>query len=273
MARKSGIACVVFVAAWVSASAGGQPTSRPAGKVPPATRPAVDPAARKILDSLEKAGDQYPTVAADINYRVDDRMTRDTETRTGAVKYRKETKKKPAKFYIRFDTLRQGKGRPIKDKIEYGFDGLWLTEAKHRLKQMTRYQVAAKGEKFDPFRLGKGPFPVPFGQKTDDIVKYFEARTRPPRDKDPNSTDYVRLTTRAKYKQEISFLSLEMWIGRKTRLPVRIRSRDKNRKITTVVFSHIKTGVKMPDAVFHMKRPRGWEYKVERLKGKKRLKP
>lgn len=281
MVAKNLIASLVLAAALASACLGDAATTRPAAVPVPvkkatttaATAPAVDPAVKKILDALEKTGDRHKTLTALIGYRIDDRMTGDAEMRSGVVKYKKETKTEAAKFYVRFDTLRQGRASSIKDKVEYGFDGMWLTVAKHRLEQMTRYQVAAKGEKVQPLRLGKGPFPLPFGQKTADIVKYFKATTRAARKTDPKNTDCVKLTTRKQYKQEMSFLSLEMWIDRKTHLPVRIRSRDKNKKVTTVIFNRTKTDVELGDTVFHMKRPAGWEYKVERFKVTKSVGP
>lgn len=232
----------------------------------PATRPAVDPATRKILDDLEKIGGEHATIAAELDYRVDDRMTGDVEARTGAVEYKKAVGKEPAKFHVRFDTLQQGKGKRFKDKIEYGFDGAYLTVKKHRVKQMTRYQTVAKGEKAQPLRLGKGPFPVPFGQKADDILKYFQVRTRPSGAKDPKNTDYLHLTPFPQYRDQINFLRLEMWIDRKLRLPVQVRTRDKSKKTTTAVFKKIRVGQKIPDKTFHMDRPLGWEYKVEPLR-------
>ena len=66
---------------------------------------------------------------------------------------------------IAFETLRQGAGRKIRAKVDYAFDGQWFTVAKHRIRQMTRYQVAVKGEHVEPMRLGKGPFPLPFGAR------------------------------------------------------------------------------------------------------------
>ncbi|HUU58053.1 MAG TPA: outer membrane lipoprotein carrier protein LolA [Phycisphaerae bacterium] len=252
--------CAQESAAPAAAPPATQPTTQPA------TAPAVDPAVRKILDQLEQAGEEYSSITADLDYQVDDRMTGDTEVRAGAVKYKKETAKTPAKFYVRFDTLKQGQGKTFREKLEYGFDGQYLTVARHRLKQMIRYQAAAKGEKIDPFRLGRGPFPLPFRQKADDLIKYFAVENRRLGEKDPKNADRIRLTTRKEYKEEINFLTLEMWVDRDSHLPVKIRTTDKDEKTRTVNFSKIKTDVKLADTVFHMKRPGlDWEYHVRTL--------
>ena len=62
--------------------------------------------------------------------------------------------------------------------MDWAFDGQFLTEVKHRIKQQTRYQLAAEGQKIEPMRLGKGPFPLPFGQKVEEVVKYFDVTSR-----------------------------------------------------------------------------------------------
>ena len=41
-------------------------------------------------------------------------------------------------------------------------------------------QVAEAGQKVNPFEIGRGPFPLPFGQKTADVLKNFDVSTRPP---------------------------------------------------------------------------------------------
>ncbi len=261
--------------------------------------PAVDPAVMAILKRLEAAGEKYPNITANIDYKVDMLQTGDTESRTGRVYYQGPTEKTPAKFRIHFDTLRQGKGPKIKDVVDYAFDGAWLTVRKERIKQMSRYQVARPGEKVNPLQLGKGPFPVPFGQKADTVIKHFRPTTRPTRNTgvslvdrstgvspvkkhgrdghatlktDPKDTDYIKLTTRRRYRKEFSVVWLEMWISRKTSLPVKIVAEDRSENQTTVIFKDTKTPKSFDKKIFTLPRPpAGWEYHVEKFKG--RVKP
>lgn len=252
----AGIAC--------SATPGAKPQTQPATT----TAPAADAESKKILDRLEQAGQKYQTVQADVKYHVLMRELGDSETRTGQVKFKLADKNHPARFYIRFDTLRQGAGRKLADKVEYAFDGQWLTEAKHRVKQMTRYQVAAKGERADPLKLGRGPFPIPFGQRAEDVIKHFKVTTRETKKTDPKNTDYLKLIRRKAYSDKINFTHMEMWIDRKTNLPVKVVSRDKNKDVTTVTFTNVKTNRKFDDKTFHLPRKLGWEYRVKRLTDK-----
>jgi len=242
--------------------------SAPATRASPpttASAPAVDPAARKILDDLEQAGEKYATIQADIDYTVIMKQTGDSEERTGWVAYQKEADKAPAKFRIQFITLVQGGGAKLADKVDYAFDGQWMIVAKDRIKQMTRYQVAAPGEKVEPLRLGKGPFPLPFGQKAEDVLRLFDAKTRPPQDKDPPNTRYLKLIPLEKADEQMDFVRLELWIDRGTNLPVKIVSEDTSKNVTTVVFKDIKTDVKLDKGMFDLPRPFGWQVEVKPL--------
>lgn len=244
-------------------------------KTQPATRksaesvkpgPAVAPAARAILNRLEKAGEKYTTLRTDVEYRLEDRMTGDEEFRTGWAAYQKKTDKQPGKFRVSFERLALGIGRPRKSKQDYIFDGQWLTIAKHRIKSITKLQIAAEGEAVDALKLGKGPFPIPFGQRAVDVIRYLEPTTRKPDKKDPKNTSYLRFVPRRGQEKDVNFVRLEMWVDNKTNLPVKIRTKDAGKKNTTVTFKNIKTQTTIDPKLFTMKKPPGWDLTVERLK-------
>ena len=270
-------ACAVLPVAGAAARGAGSPAPAATKPASPggaaATRPAVDPAAMKILKDLEAAGDKHKTIRADIDYHVVMRALGDSETRTGWVAYRKGDAKTPTMFRITFETLKQGAGRKLRARVDYAFDGQWFTVAKHKIKTMTLFQLAAKGQRIEPLRIGRGPFPLPFGQKADDVLKYFQPTTRPPTSSDPKGTRYLRLTTRARYRKSMSFERLELWIEPKTSLPVKIRSRDKSRNVTTVTFKNVKTNLKLPADTFRIPRKLGWEVHRRPLKGARKILP
>jgi len=220
---------------------------------------ATDPAVVKILRDLEKAGQKYGTIRADIDYNVRMRTLGDSEDRTGWVAYRKSDEKTPAHFRVTFETLKQGAGKKLRDVVDYAFDGQWLTVAKHRIKTMTLYQLAAEGQRIEPLRIGKGPFPLPFGQKADDVLKYFTATRRRSFGTDPKNSTGIRLTVRPERAKEMSVQRLDMWIDRTTHLPVKLKSRDKSRNDTTVTFKNIQTNKAVPASVFRIPRKLGWE--------------
>ncbi|MCD4825840.1 MAG: hypothetical protein K8S55_14705, partial [Phycisphaerae bacterium] len=222
--------------------------------------------AREILDKLEAAGKKYTTLRADVNYNVVSRLTGDEETRTGRVAYQRKTKKQPAKFRISFDKLRLGKGKWTKNKVAYIFDGHWLIIAKYKIKSMTRIQLAPPDKQIEPLKIGKGPFPIPFGQKADDILKYLEVTTK-------KSTlpgqEYLKFVPRKKHKKSVNFTRMEMWVDAKTFLPKRVVTRNANKEIVTTDFSNIKTKAKIDPSLFKMEKPAGWSLTVEPLKKSK----
>jgi len=241
------------------------PTTRPAGDAPA-------PAIMKILKDLEAAGAKFPAIQADVDYLIDRMLTGETEQRTGYVKYLKRTATAPDKFRAHFDTLRMDGGRKLKSVVDWAFDGMWLTVARHRLKKIERYQVAAKGERVQPLRLSKGPFPLPFGQGVEDILEYFKV-TQPDRKvskKDPKNADYLKFTTLPARRRELSVVWIEQWIDRTTHLPVKIVAFDKSRRKTTVVFSNVKTDVRFSGSVFVIPRPRGWTESIKPLSAARR---
>lgn len=247
----------------------------PAAQTQPAERYDCDPAARRLLERLEAAGDRYRTLEARIDYTIEDRMTGDSERRTGTIRYDRGDANTPPRFHVGFETLTLGGGRPFQQREQYGFDGRFLTVRKDRLKQMTRYQVVAEGERAEPMKLGEGDFPLPIGQEVEEVLRRFEVDTRPPREADPEETDYLRLAPRQgdpaggedAAEQAANFLRMEMWIDRRNDLPVRIRTLDRQKRIKIVEFSEIQTDVEFPEGTFFLPRPSepGWSYRVERL--------
>jgi len=212
-----------------------------------------------ILRELEAAGDKYRTIRADLDYEVVNLTLGDSEKRTGWVAYSKGDDKTPTRFRVTFEKCKLGAGAEFKDQVDYAFDGQWLTVAKHKIKNITLYQLAAEGQKVEPLRIGKGPVPLPFGQQAADMVKYFIPTTRPPVESDPNGTIYLRLVTRPQYAEELPTTRMEMWIDAKTYLPVRLKSRDKNKAVTTVTFKDIRTNKAVDENFFRIPHPIGYE--------------
>ncbi len=239
-----------------------QAETRPAD---PQTQQTTDPEAMKILENLEAAGAEHQALRAELKYEVIDRLTGDSEEREGKVFFRGQSDEEPEKFRISFRTLRQAGGPRIAERVDYAFDGKWLTVARHRTKQMTRYQVVPDGEQARPMELGRGPFPIPFGQRAEDVVRHFHVSTRDRKEDEPEGTDYLKLVTRDEYAEQIAFTQLEMWVCEQRHLPVKLISRDKNERITTAGFEEIETDVELDDDIFHLPRPAGWQYSEERL--------
>jgi hypothetical protein len=76
---------------------------------------------------------------------------------------------------VQIETLVLG-GRMEKKPESYIFDGEWLIEKRPLEKQAIKRRIVPPGEKFDPLKIGEGPFPIPIGQKKADILARYDAR-------------------------------------------------------------------------------------------------
>jgi hypothetical protein len=225
----------------------------------------VSPEARAVLDQLQAAGETYTSLRAEILYGVENRLTGDVEMRTGWVAYQDATEQTPTKFRVSFQTLQLGEGQPAETKVDYIFDGHWLIIAKHAIQSMTRIQIAAEGEQIEPLNIGKGPFPVPFGQNAAEVVRLLEVTLLPPAEGDPPASDHLLLVPRAEHKHAMNFTRLDLWVDRQRHLPVKIITRDASKNRTSVLFETIQTNAELRDDWFSMEKPAGWSLSVERL--------
>jgi hypothetical protein len=232
----------------------------------------------RILQRLEKAGDEHQRLQADVRFEDRDRLTGDHIIRTGTVSYQKAQGDKSGRFAIAFDTVQHGQdAQAIRDRVDYAFDGQWFSILKHRAKQQMRFQVARNDQVVAPLKIGKGPFPLPIGQKAKEVKKYFQVTTdapdlsRPKLAKLPEA-DYVCLTVKPQYLKEMDFVVLEMWVDRQTGLPVRVISHKGARPSRRAIkrygvyrLKNIQKPEKFAPDKFLPPRRRGWTYDVKPL--------
>ena len=228
--------------------------------------------ARTILARLDSAGEKFKSLKANIVYRVYSPLTGDIEERSGWMAYRKiegDDGRSTAKFRACFRTLRLGEGREMINQIDYMFDGRWLIVAKHKIKSLTKIEVAAEGEMIESMKMGSEPLPIPFGRSVVEIVPRFKAFTERLEEDGPEDADYIRLIPRKKHRDKVNFIEMQMWIDRKTGIPLKLISIDRHKKVTTAIFSNIDTESKLEDNIFTMKKPAGWDVTMRRKqKGK-----
>lgn len=241
------------------------PETPPAATTSPATTsaPALPPKVTELLDRLEKVGKKYPTLQASIEYVIENPVLATTETRTGTVYIQQQTDSTQAKSRLVFETAKYDNGPVQAEKLEYAFDGQWLSILKFKIKNMTRKQIAAPGEKVEPFKLGKGPFPLPFGQKAADVARMFNLKTRDARPTDPKNTDYLDMTPKPGNEKEFDFTRLQIWIDKETGLPVKVLSNERNKDLKTGNFRDVKAGVTFDQKMFKPEKPAGWEMVIE----------
>ena len=234
-------------------------------------------AAMALLKDLEAAGEKFTAIKADIEYTVANPTLGDKETRMGYVLYTAARGDKPARFRIRFDNRQENNGPRVKDVMDYAFDGEWMSIADHANKKLQQIQIAAPGETVEPLRLGKGPFPLPFGQRVDDVLEFFDAATRDPQKTDPPNTRYLKLTPKPGKTDQVNFTEVEQWVDKETNLPVKLVAKEKNKTVTTVLFGKrdgdkvlMNTKPEFKDSDFKFNKPSGWQLDINRLEERKK---
>jgi outer membrane lipoprotein-sorting protein len=245
------------------------------------TAPAVDPAVKKILDAMEAAGKTTKTILADFTYKQVNLSLGDSEFRTGWVAYQsKQTVKSgnksittPAMFRVHFETMRLGRGKTVTRKVDYIYDGENFIIARAANKNIVRMQLPANMQGANMMQLGKGPMPVPFGQKTADMIKHFVCTTRPKRFNDPKDTVYLNLVPRKAQAKKLSAIYIHMWVSTKNHLPVKIVTRDKTKNIITSTFSKMSINKAVKKSLFRFPKPFGWKVIVQPFKAGQNIKP
>ncbi len=145
-----------------------QPTSKSTSQPAPS-----DPAVA-LLDRLERAGEGLRDFSADITYFLWDAMLERREIRSGEILYDVRPDDGGRRFAILVTSVIVGNRKDNQNK-RYIFDGSWFVEIDHDNRMFTKRQIVAPGERFDPLKLGEGPFPLPVGQRREDVLARFEA--------------------------------------------------------------------------------------------------
>ncbi len=249
-----------------------QPASKPAASMPTSQAASaaakVDPAVETILDDTQKAGSEVHTIKADVEFVEEQTLFAELKTFYGTIAYDKPVGAKDARFRIHFDFVKDTAKVKADRDVSFFADreGRWLISRDGDVKQWHKYQVARPNEDFDPLKLGKGPFPVPFGQDKAEVLRLFNVTTRPPTADDPKDTRYLLLIPSPETKKDLNVSKVEMWIG-PDGLPVRIRTEDPEGAVAkTATFSKVQKNVKLDDKMFELPKPGpGWDVQVEPL--------
>lgn len=241
------------------------PAEKPAAETakprPAADEPTLDPVIDKILTRLEQREitDLHAKVAWETLYPV----TEDRIIKIGEIWYRDE--KPIAKFKVHFNREIKGdQAKPLDE--EHLFDGVWYIERQSITKTVSKRQIREPGDKTNPYKLGEGSFPVPFGQKKADILKEFDVELLPTGKKDPEKTDHIRLTPRTGSMTGERYRTVEFWIaqeGELAGLPVRVRAAKieagQVNSYLTVDFSDVDLKAGVGASEFRVEVPPGYQ--------------
>lgn len=239
----------LFVCVGLALVTAGQTASQP-------TTAPVSPELEAILDRLEARGDTINDLQTRLTYRQEDLVVDDSLTKSGQLLFRRD--KPNARFAIVFEF-------PEAKRERYLFDGRWFTEVNERTKTYQRHEIVRPGESIDPFRIGQGPFPLPFGQKKADILANFEVRLVPSASGDPAGTVHLQCTPLPDTQLATKHNRLDFYVsqvGTTTDLPVRLIDHRKGQKRDTIDFADIRLNAGLPGSLFECPRPKasqGWQ--------------
>jgi outer membrane lipoprotein-sorting protein len=230
----------------------------------------LDPVVDRILTRLEdrQVHDLRAKVKWELTYAIEE--SEDSDQKFGTVWFKED--KPVAKFKVHFDRKIVGtRKRDLNE--EHLFDGRWYVELQSRTKTVTRREIRREGESSNPYKLGEGAFPLPFGQKKADILAEFDVKLVPAKKRDPADTDHLRLTPRPDTETGRTYKTLDFWIARSGEhagLPVKVMAGKKDgtgavNSYITITFSDVELNTGFAHNVFKIDVPAGYEVIEERL--------
>lgn len=264
---------------------------------PAATPPAPDSAkdttskeAKEFLLELERADTNLRSLQADIRYDRIFEIAGDRQVRIGKLYFTDSNPGSAAgevrnrKFAVRFDQLQLGR-RVEKQEKTHIFDGEWYIEKTPAQKLFAKRRIVAPGEKFDPLKIGQGPFPIPVGQKRDDILSRFTAEIRPATDGLDDETYtkseidalkahvkdsvQIHLVPKTQVDARVDLTDIRLWYLRKTDasgttwlLPRLARTLNTAGDIAIVQLLNVEPNTEIPADVLDTSTPEGWSGQV-----------
>lgn len=162
--------------------------------------------AEALLGALETADAKIKTISADLSFTTvaGEIEGNDRQIRQGKVWFRNrspdaatptppktpakdtppapaKTESEPAAACVRFDALilPDSNYKRIPENKTYVVNGPVMIEKLADEKLVNRIRFAPDEKRQDPLKLGEGPFPLPFGQKKDEVLARFDAKLVP----------------------------------------------------------------------------------------------
>jgi outer membrane lipoprotein-sorting protein len=250
---------MIYLLLWIVPCGYAQPLVNPAGAV---AAPAPDPAVNDLLVALQRRGEDLQDFTADVSLTETDQLGAEKKD-VGRFWFQR----KPggdARIRVSFDRKILS-GHTLKQRHEYVLDNGKLIEQNYDNKTQITRRVLKPGQKFDPLKLGEGPFPLPIGQEPAEVLKNFEVTLKPLTKDDPPNTTHASLKPRKGTRLERKFESIDVFVDPKTHFPSRVETVDHG-TVRTADLSNIKINQGLKDADFQLPEPgRDWGVSEEDL--------
>lgn len=231
----------------------------------PAPATSGDPAVDELLDKLEAKGDEIKGLTCKLRYNyVTVDPVESSQVKTGDLKYLKPTNAiVNGMFKIHFHEL-IADGAKSAHEEQIAFNGNWLIERNDKAKTIIRREVVKPGQRINPFELGKGPFPMPFGQKRSDMLQHFKInKVAPNKDEMPN-TVHLHCEPHPHSSMASRYKRVEMYLDKGNNLPVRMvceRLSDDNR--IEVSFTEVDAKAAPTPDDFKIEEPKDFDKREE----------
>ncbi len=224
-----------------------------------------------LLNRLERSTADLRDFKARVVYYLRDSVLDRKETRSGELIYQRDPDGSK-RFAILLRQLIIG-DRSSRIRRDYVFDGSWLVEIDHVAKVFIKRQIVPPGQRFDPLKLGEGPFPMPIGQPKEQVRARFEVdRLTTQRSEDEllvkrlgdRPVEGMLLVPRPDAPEAKDIARVEVFYDSKTLLPVGISVEETNGDRKTVILTKLrrnegidpdKLNIQEPD-------PREWDIDV-----------
>ena len=229
-----------------------------------ASRPAIDPRVDRILTRLEgrEVHDLHAKVSWKLRYIIDEED--EAVTKQGELWYQQQDP--VAKFLVHF-SKKISANRLHKLDERHLFDGRWYVKLDSETKSVTRQEIRRESDRANPYKLGEGPFPVPFGQKKAAILDEFDVTLVAPAEGDPPDTDHLKLTPREDSETGQSYKYVDVWVLREgplNGLPIKVNAGKRAgtgqlNSIITIAFEDIQLNQGFSGSIFEIKTPHGYD--------------
>ena len=221
---------IVALAASLAAPACAQSAETSEAQPPAAAtvpQQALAPDTQELLDRMDAAGREIETLRAQFAYELNQTLYEDVQKRKGELVFR-------APNLLSFEFT----DRP---RETFVFDGRILYHKKDATKQLIIWEIRRPEEPaLDSFELGKTPFPMPFGQKKEAVLKNFDvSRDAAEESRDKEKRGVLVLKPKKDTPLAETYTAIALWVDAKTFLPTRARLWDTSENITTIDFHTI----------------------------------
>lgn len=251
-----------------------QPAAEPEGEAPAGAAGEIL-TADDLLIALETADAGMSSLRTDLLWAQTFAIAGDMQMRWGTLTYWVE---EPAgeglpprrAFAVEFNQKQVGERRPAPERIDYVFDGEWFLERIHEEHQAFKRQVVPPGQQADPLRIGEGPFPVPVGQKRDEILARFTAELIDPVGQvDPRLMQFVQrgagtyaleLVPHPDLVEDSTWRKIRIWYDKETLEPRLAWTINAAEDESYVQLLNVERDIEIDEAVFDTSDPgAGWE--------------